>query len=272
MSKNKYLLLIAAGGFAASLIVALPAFAQTIGAPGGWGGHGGGMMHGGMGMQPGVFGTVSAINGTTLTVTSKARMRPNTTSTAATTVYTVNASNAQVFKNAASSSLSSIATGDMVMVQGTVSGSNVTATTIRDGLVPGMGVPGMGMGRYGGMGHNGTTTLPIQGNGEPIVGGSVSAISGTTLTVTNASNVTYTIDASNAKIVENGTSTAFSNIAVGDNVIVQGTVNGNSVTASSVIDQGNSTHASSSTSSSGGPRGGGFFGAIGSFFKHLFGF
>ena len=139
-----------------------------------------------------------------------------------------------------------------------------------------MGKGGMpGFGRKG-PGRNSTSTppvSPIQGNGEPIVGGSITAVSGTTLTITNTSNVTYTIDASNAKIIKNGTSTTISNVATGDNVIVQGTVNGTSITASSVIDQGaKATGNATSTSSGHGPSGSGFFGAIGSFFKHLFGF
>ena len=57
------------------------------------------------------------------------------------------------------------------------------------------------------------------------------------MTVTNKSNVTYTVDATNAKIVQGQNTIAVSNVAVGDSVVVQGTVNGNSITASSVIDQ-----------------------------------
>ncbi len=121
-----------------------------------------------------------------------------------------------------------------------------------------------------------TSTPIIQGNGEPVIGGNVTAISGTTLTVTNASNVTYTIDAASSTVVVKGVSSTFSNVAVGDNVIVQGTVNGNAVTASSIIDQGVKTMGASSTAPHmGGGIGagiGGFFGSIGGFFKHLFGF
>jgi len=258
-------------GFAASLAIALPVFAAT-GAQG-WGGSG--MMHR-PGGTPGVFGTVSAISGTTLTVTSKARS--NATSAVATpTVYTVDASNAMVYKGSATSTVSvgSIATGDTVMVQGTVSGTNVAATVIRDGVLGTMGGKGFG-------GHSASSTprtMPtpvIQGNGEPVIGGAVTAISGSTLTVTNASNVTYTIDVTNATLVKNGTSTTLTNIAVGDTLVVQGTVNGTSVTASSVIDQGakSSTSASAGGTSASGSHGGfgGIFSAIGGFFQHIFGF
>ena len=259
------------GGIRRGLAMVAPVFAQNVSVNanvgGGYaGGHFGvGNMHGGPGpaMIPGVFGTVSTISGDTLTVTSKGRFGPGmaTSTTPATPiVYTVDATNATVMKNGTSSTLSAIATGDTVMVQGTISGTNVTATKINDGVVPGamMGRGGM----RGGFGKNGTstmwsasTTAGFQGNGEPVIGGAVAGISGTTLTVTNASNVTYTIDAASSTIIKNGTSTAFSNIAVGDNVIVQGTVNGTSVTASSVIDQGMS-HTASSTPSQGGSHSG----------------
>ena len=258
-------------GLSASLALALPVFAAT--SVQGWGGGG---MHRGGG-APGVFGTVNAVNGTTLTVTAK--VRPNATSTAAPTVYTVDASNAKIYKGSAMSavSVSNIATGDTVMVQGAVDGSNVTATIIRDGVVGGMiGRPGMPGGQV--LDHGASSTpggaSAIKGNGEPVVGGSVTAISGASLTVTNASNVTYTIDTTSATIVKNGTTSTIASVAVGDGVVVQGAVNGTSITASSVIDHGARGTQASSTGP-GGPRGGSFggiFSAIGGFFQHLFGF
>lgn len=307
MNKQKYAVLVAAVGFVASAAVALPAFAQIQASGGvgisvqGGGGEGNGQgsghvgagmgmnmdMRGGMGMiNHGIFGTVSAINGDTLTVTSKMPMRMGnaTTSSAMGMTYTVDATNATVVKGGVSSTLSSVAITDMVFVEGAVNGTNITATVIRDGVpVPGAmgghgGMPG-GFGGRGGKGGDSSSTprtptsSPIQGNGEPVVAGKVTAVSGTTITVTNASNVTYTIDAGSAKIVENGTTTAITNIATGDNLVVQGAVNGTSVTASSVIDQGAGAQGGGSTTKpSGVPQGGGFLGAIGNFFKHIFGF
>jgi len=277
MNNKKYVSWITAAGLVASLAIAGSAFAAT--APQAWSGGSGGMHRGGG--APGVFGTVSAVNGTTLTVTAKARptaANANAAAVASATVYTVDASNAKVYKGSSTStvSVSNIATGDTVMVAGTVSGSNITATSIRDGV-------GGTMGRVN-RGASSTTprTMPttaIQGNGEPVIGGAVTAIDGSTLTVTNASNVTYTINAVNSTIIKNGTSTTIANVAVGDNLIVQGTVSGTSVTASSVIDQGvkSGNTSSSGVSASSGSHGGGFgfggvFSAIGGFFKHLFGF
>ena len=282
MSKNKQVYWFAGLMMVLGLIAVAPAFAATAptGGAGGWGGgmHSGPMMSGSR-MAPGVFGTVTAISGDTLTVTQARRERPNATTTtaAAVTIYTVDATNAKVMKNGTSSTLSAIETGDTVMVQGTMTGTNVAATVIRDGIggMMGRGGPG-GFGGGKGFGHGTSSTpivSPIQGNGEPVLGGSVTAITGNSLTVTNASNVTYTIDVTNAKIVRNGTTTAVSAIATGDSVVVQGTVSGTSVTATSVIDQGSVSSATSGAGTTPAPGSQpGIFLAIGSFFKHIFGF
>jgi len=204
------------------------------------------------GMKPGVVGTVASVSGTTLTVTSKAG--PSGTPAAAT--YTVDASNATVTKNGTTSSVSAIATGDTVMVQGTVSGTSVTATSIRDGVMQ-------------------APKPVITGNGEPVIGGAVTAISASTLTVTNKSNITYSVDATSATIQKGNAASTLSSVAVGDNVVVQGTVSGTSVTATSVIDQGAAGNGAGAPGNQpGGPKGpmGGFFGAIGGLFQHLFGF
>jgi hypothetical protein len=190
-----------------------------------------------------VAGTVSSISGTTITVINK--LGPDGTIVA---TYTVNASGATVTKNGAASSVSSIAVGDRIVIQGTFGTINVTAKKIVDGV-----------------------PQSIQGNGQPVVAGSVTVISGNTITITNKSNVTYTVDATNARfVVKEVTNPTISNIAVGDNITVQGTVNGNSVTASSIIDQ-----KAKNENSNGKPaRGfmGGMMNGIGNFFKHMFGF
>jgi hypothetical protein len=189
------------------------------------------------------------ISGNTLTVTSKG-FGQNTTAT----TYTVDATNATVTKMGVSSSVSSIAVGDMVMVAGTVNGNSVVATTIRDGLP------------QAGEMHQKNTTPPvsiIKGNGQPVIGGAVTAVSGNTLTVTNKSKVTYTVDMTNATVEKANAASSVSAIAVGDNVVVQGAITGNAVTATSVIDGGATVTS---------PKKGGFFGSIGNFFHNLFGF
>ncbi|HWB34098.1 MAG TPA: DUF5666 domain-containing protein [Candidatus Paceibacterota bacterium] len=250
--KYKLSALIASSAVVGSLLIAAPAFAQTP-APHAWNGPLQGRM------MPGVFGIVSAINGTTLSVASRG-FGKNT----ATTTYSVDASSATVFKDGATSTLSAVAINDAVVVQGTVSGTSVAAKTIRDGFMK------LGTRPMNGMKHA-TTSPALMGNGEPVVGGSVTAVNGSTITITNKSNVTYTIDASSAAITKKGASSAtISNVAVGDNLLVQGTVNGNAVVASSVIDQGTAPAAASGTPAH-NPVGT-FMGFLGGFVHRLFGF
>lgn len=269
MNSKKYLSTIAVLGTIASIAVAIPALADTTNGQSNQPNPSyQGQMHSqgkagtfGKGqIRPGVFGTVASVSGNTLTVTSTGRMgfRASTTPT---TTYTVDATNAVVMKNNATSSVSSIVVGDMVSVQGTVTGTNVVATKINDGLVRGKGTPGQ-------PNPNGGQNLSgIVGNGEPVVAGTISTITGSTITITNKSNVAYTVDATNAKISKGNASSSISNLTVGDSVLVQGTVNGNSITATTVLDQ---TNPSSTSTNNQGPKG--FFGGIGQFFMHLFGF
>lgn len=272
MNTRKYLSLAIALATAASVATAIPVSADTTSPAataaqhmGQWQGGKGGIGRP-SGMKPGVFGTVASVSGTSLTVTGKQGFGSSTTSV----TYTVDASNSVVKKDNATSSVSSIATGDTVMIQGAVSGTNVTATLIRDGAMMGRGMQA-GTGKRGLPGE-GSSTPAFEGNGEPVVAGSVSAVSGETITLTNKSNVTYTVDATNAKVVEGKNASAtVSNIAVGDNIVVQGTVNGTSVAATTVVDQKVPAAGGANSSNNKGGMGG-ILGGIGSFFKHLFGF
>lgn len=107
--------------------------------------------------QPGVFGTVSAINGTTLTITSKAMPQKDAKNSgdsgaAAEVTYTIDASKATFSNNGESSTISNIAVGDSVMVQGTISGTSVAAASINKGKPKNL--PDAKNGQAG----NGTTT------------------------------------------------------------------------------------------------------------------
>ena len=205
-------------------------------------------------MRPVVLGTVASINGNTITVTGKQGFGTTTTTT-----YTVDATNAKITKNNTAGSISSIIVGDTIMVQGTVTGTNVVATTIRDGIAQGINKNGQ---------ENRNSPLVSAGNGLPIVAGTVTSVSGSTFVITNKSNVTYTVDATNAKITQGANSITVSNITTGDMVVVQGTVNGNSVIASSVNDQ----KITSTTGGTTETAKKGFFSRIGSFFGSMFGF
>jgi hypothetical protein len=216
----------------------------------------------GYGIQgSGIMGTVSSVNDNTLTVTSKtgfgAKGQNGTTTT-----YTVDASNATITKSGATSTVSNIVAGDTVMVKGTVNGTNIVATSIFDGVAE------------KGKGVLQNQNPIISGDGQPMIAGTVTSINGSTVSVTNKGNNTYTIDASSATIKKGGIENAtVSNIAVGDNIVAQGAVTGTSMTASSVIDQGGAPANSTSGSANNNPGAHvGFFGNVINFFKHLFGF
>lgn len=280
MNKTKYISLAVCLAAIASLAIAGSASAQAMPtqAPnGGWQGqmHGGPEGMGGMMMDhgemraPGVFGKVSAVNGTTLTVAARQGFG---TSTATTKVFTVDASNATVKKNNATSTVSSIVVGDTVMVQGTVTGTNVVATMIRDGVVP-MRSAGMmgGKGPAGKSGWSATSTPAFSGNGEPVVAGTVGSVNGSSVSITNKSNVSYIVDVTSAKVLAGNAASSVANIKVGDMLLVQGTVNGNAITATTVIDQ--PVKAAGANAPTGGkPVPHGILGGIQQFFSHLFGF
>ncbi len=165
---------------------------------------------------PAAMGKVTAISGNTITITDQ---RPGDTTTG--TTYTVDASSATVTKDRdTASTVSAIAVGDMIAVDGTVSGDNVTATAIHDGLGGGPGGPG----GFGG------------GRGPGGVMGTVSAINGNTLTVTGKDGGTYTVDASSATIRESGTTSTLSSVKVGDTVMIGGSITTASMTATQIDD------------------------------------
>src|ERR1035437_542547 len=220
-------------------------------------------------MNPGVFGTVSAVSGNIITLTGKQGFGTSVATTP--TTFMVDATNAKIMKNNVLGTITSILVGDTIMAQGTLTGTNLIATMIRDGQI------GKGMIRGGPNGNgkqSGKTppVSPIIGNGQPVVAGTVSIISGSTITITNKSNVSYTIDATNAKVVQGQNTITVSGVTVGDMVIAQGTINGNSVVATSVIDQAKVNATTTTPGVTTGEVHRGFFGSIGHFFSSIFGF
>lgn len=170
-----------------------------------------------MGHAPGVHGTITAISGNTITLTDEM----NNTS------YTIDASAASVVKIEAPAtkgeaptettlSVSSLSVGDKIGVEGTVSGTSVSATKIMTGMGGFMGHGGPGMGR--GRGTSGTVT----------------AVSGNTITITGDNGTTYTVDASSAK-VSKVVEESVSDIQVGDRIGAQGQLSGTTVTANHVM-------------------------------------
>lgn len=110
--------------------------------------------------------------------------------------------------------------------------------------------------------------LAMAGNGQPVVMGSITAINGNSLTISNASNATFTVDASNAKIWIKNRALTLSNLAIGNTIVVQGTFNGSNVTASSIMNP----RAPAQNQNDASKNEKGMFGGMGNFFAHLFGF
>ena len=170
-----------------------------------------------MPVKPTVIGKVTAVSGTTVTVQSKGA-----------TVYTVDATNAKITKgfgkNVQTLTVANIAVGDTVVVLGTVSGSSVTATSIVDGA----GFP-MGKG-------------PMRGGlnkGSRGVMGSVTALNGSSFTVQsrgmgkNAQPITYIVNTiSTTTFAKDSKTASLSDVVVGGNVMVVGTVDATAKTIS----------------------------------------
>lgn len=150
-------------------------------------------------------GNITAINGTTVTMQEESNEGGAS--------YTVDASKATVTNNGAAADLSALKVGDKIFVQGTTNGTNVTATSLS-----------LGRGMKGG--H-----APLGGDGNIV------SISDTTIIMQEEADeggATYTVDASNATVTNNGTTADISALKVGDKIFVQGTTNGTNVTATSI--------------------------------------
>ncbi len=276
MKHHRHSIVIGSALLASLALGASTAFADTAATSGQGIDSRGGMMR--MHRAPGVFGTVTAVSGTTITLTAKG-FGPNASGSGST--YTVDASSATVEKDGAASTLASVLVGDTVMVEGSVSGTSVTATRIMNGRPPMMEGRGHGRGegrgmRFGTSTENGMGIIPA-GNGQPVVAGSVTSISGTNFAIANKAGASFTVDASSATVTKQGASSSVSAIAVGDTVIVQGTVQGSAIVANTVVDHGTPpaervTAITNADGTQATPRHRGFFGMFGGFFGRFFGF
>lgn len=165
------------------------------------------------GVKPTAGGEVTAISGNIITIKDQRTG----------TVYTVDASSATLQKFATGTdqtqppattaiTIADIKVGDHVQVQGTISGTNIVATKITDGQM------GKRFGQHRQMGTTGT----------------VSAVSGNTITLTGKDGVTYTVEAGNASVKKVSTINV-SNIAVGDTLMVAGDKSGTTITAKNIM-------------------------------------
>jgi len=167
----------------------------------------------------------------------------------------------------------------------------------------GIGGPGprmMGSSTYGTSSNpwmmHGTSTRaypeikPSVVNGNAIFG-TVVSISGNIITVSGPGNkpmmatttspktATYTVDATNATVIDSDGTSTLASVAVGDHVMVEGMINANLVVATIIRDgvvakDGGygDENASSTWGSSTPSHGGGFFASIGNFFRNIFHF
>jgi hypothetical protein len=170
------------------------------------------------GERPALIGKITGISGTSITV-SRLGFPGGVLGSAS---FTVDASGAKILKAMSGSvqteaAISSLAIGDTVAIRGAVSGTTVAATEVIDGIGP-----RMGEGRVPGGGHSGAV-------------GTVTAINGTTLTLTGRDGTTYTVDASSAHIGKM-ISIGIGDVAVGDTLGIRGAVSGTSITAQDILD------------------------------------
>jgi hypothetical protein len=175
-----------------------------------------------LGKRPDVMGEITAINGNTITVTSKDPRNQSATPI----TYTTDLTNATIKKRTGSAapttvSIASLTVGDHVGITGTITGTSVIATEVISGMP------------HGGRGGPGTHGMGMHGK-KPGVHGTVVSVSGNTITLSDKDGKTYTVDATNATVSKMTTSTV-SQIAVGDTLGVQGTVSGTTVTATDIM-------------------------------------
>ena len=196
LKKEKYMTkfskTIAIATLAVTLALPLAVFAQD-GGNGNAGGSITGKMHS-EGKRMGtkittnmVSGTVTGISGNTITLTSSA----------STTPFTVDATNAKLLRKfGASMVITDIQTGDTLQVRGTVSGSSVIATTIRDMSL---------------QAKNGTFS------------GTISAMNGTSFTLQSKERGSQTINTTSTTVFKkNGQAATLSDLASGQTVTVSG--------------------------------------------------
>jgi len=148
----------------------------------------------------GIVGTVDSISGTTITLTAKNSRK-----------YNVETSNAKIVKAGSDITIGSIQVGDTLLVKGKVSGTEVVATAIVDGVGFKKGVRAI-------------KNEFVKGN---ITFGKILSVNGSFFTVeTHQKNATTTVSVTttNATTFKKDTSSAtLSDLAVGEHVLVAGT-------------------------------------------------
>jgi hypothetical protein len=168
----------------------------------------------------GTNGTVASIDGTRFTVTT----RGGETVTVATSPSTT-------FTAASTGSPADVKAGDNVTVLGTTSGTTVEAERITD---TGSVAPPDGAGAPNG-GPPPVVNGPAgDGRGGPPAAGVVKAVNGSSFTVATTAGTTLTVNTSSSTAVTVVRPSSFAALKVGDEVQVNGTTSGTTVTATNV--------------------------------------
>lgn len=174
-----------------------------------------------------VAGKITAISGSTITLTTTPPPAPpaqnvqatgtttGTTTTGTTTsstttqtppafvakTFTINASSATIKVDGEDGTLSSLAVGDQIIVKGTASTTDASQITAK--VIDKM-------------------TDAIKNRVHYRILGQITAISGNNLTVKDSNGTSYTVDSTSANIIVNGTKSTVSNLAVGDQIMAGG--------------------------------------------------
>lgn len=190
----------------------------------------------------GIMGTVTAIDGTTIKLHA-VRGDAN---------YTVDASNATYRKGDILLALSSIKVGAMLFVQGAINENSIVASAIVDAK-GGMPIP------------------PVKGKHQPGIVGTVTEAEKAGFKVQTRDGAIYMVNAFNAKIWKNKTVASVGDIAVGDTVVVVGTITDMNIAATSVATVSLPSHDNNENVHMNNGVRVGFFHRIGLFFRSMFG-
>jgi len=167
-------------------------------------------------------GSVTAVNSSVLTINAMAGKIKTT--------YTIDAASAVLTKGMgkgtpATIAIADIKIGDRIFAIGTLNGTNVSATSVRD------------LGQFNKRINSNKTA--IKGN---MFMGTVTAVIGSTITATGWNKTAYTVNAGAAKLTKglgkDAATIALSDIKVGDRISAVGAVSGTTVAATSVRDLG----------------------------------
>ncbi len=212
-----------------------------------------------------ILGTVSSINGNNILLYIKqgtSAKTKNQLPVIATTTHVVDATNASVLINNATSSISEIAVGDTLFVQGVADGNKkIIANIIRDIATINSKVKVISNNNQK---QNSTSTLANNSGSQPVIIGTVTSINNSTIIIKDRNSTSFSIDATSAKILKKNGEILVSNIALGDYLMVQGKISSSSAVATVILDRGiiATTSASKSTTN--------IFNKIGNFIKGLF--